>query len=158
MLGNVNLTILQQNLLSLSSTNKYELVVVENEDLYRYEWLFTIDLLMPLLSVDYSQMKYQLAEAWMFDNSTSMLMQNVVELHNSLLSSFIFISEKKFFAMKLMRHIFLRFIFTCVAEGESRSRIAVTPSVCPSVCPSVPKSCHRNSSETTDPIIMKLGM
>ena len=112
MLGNVNLTILQQNLLSLSSTNKYELVVVENEDLYRYEWLFTIDLLMPLLSVDYSQMKYQLAEAWMFDNSTSMLMQNVVELHNSLLSSFIFISEKKFFAMKLMRHIFLRFIFT----------------------------------------------
>ena len=28
----------------------------------------------------------------------------------------------------------------------------------PSVCPSVPKSCHRNSSETTDPIIMKLGM
>ena len=28
----------------------------------------------------------------------------------------------------------------------------------PSVSPSVPKSCHRNSSETTDPIIMKLGM
>lgn len=94
MLGNVNLTILQQNLLSLSSTNKYELVVVENEDLYRYEWLFTIDLLMPLLSVDYSQMKYQLAEAWMFDNSTSMLMQNVVELHNSFLSSFIFFRKK----------------------------------------------------------------
>ena len=44
-------------------------------------------------------------------------------------------------------------IFTCVAEGESRSRSAVTPSV----RPSVPKSCHRNSSETTDPIIMKLG-
>ena len=94
MLGNVNLTILQQNLLSLSTTNKYELVVVENEDLYRYEWLFTIDLLMPLLSVDYSQMKYQLAEAWMFDNSTSMLMQNVVELHNSLLSSFILFLKK----------------------------------------------------------------
>ena len=44
----------------------------------------------------------------------------------------------------------VRYIFT----GESRSRSAVTPSV----CPSVPKSCHRNSSETTDPIIMKLGM
>ena len=28
----------------------------------------------------------------------------------------------------------------------------------PSVRPSVPKSCHRSSSETTDPIIMKLGM
>ena len=41
-------------------------------------------------------------------------------------------------------------IFTCVAKGESRSRSVVTPSV--------PKSCHRNSSETTDPIIMKLGM
>ena len=27
-----------------------------------------------------------------------------------------------------------------------------------SVRPSVPKSCHRNSSETTDSIIMKLGM
>ena len=27
-----------------------------------------------------------------------------------------------------------------------------------SLRPSVPKSCHRNSSETTDPIIMKLGM
>ena len=45
-------------------------------------------------------------------------------------------------------------VFTCVAKGESRSRSAVTPSV----CLSVPKSCHRNSSETTDPIIMKLGM
>ena len=44
--------------------------------------------------------------------------------------------------------------FTCVAEGESRSRSAVTPSV----RPSVPKSCHRNSSETTDPFIMKLGI
>ena len=28
-------------------------------------------------------------------------------------------------------------VFTCVAEGESRSRSAVTPSVHPSVCPSV---------------------
>ena len=28
------------------------------------------------------------------------------------------------------------FFFTCVAEGESRSRSAVTPSVCPSVRPS----------------------
>ena len=35
---------------------------------------------------------------------------------------------------------------------------SVRPSVRPSVCPSFPKSCHRNSSETTDPIIMKLGM
>ena len=35
---------------------------------------------------------------------------------------------------------------------------SVRPSVCLSVRPSVPKSCHRNSSETTDPIIMKLGM
>ena len=35
---------------------------------------------------------------------------------------------------------------------------SLRPSVRPSVSPSVPKSCHRNSSETTDPIIMKLGM
>ena len=28
------------------------------------------------------------------------------------------------------------YIFTCVAEGESRFRSAVTPSVCPSVRPS----------------------
>ena len=28
-------------------------------------------------------------------------------------------------------------IFTCVAEGESRSRSAVTPSVCPSVRPKI---------------------
>ena len=47
-----------------------------------------------------------------------------------------------------------RLIFTCVAEGESRSRSALSPSV----RPSVPKSCHRNSSETTDPFIMKRGM
>ena len=37
-------------------------------------------------------------------------------------------------------------------------RPSVCPSVRPSVRPSVPKSCHRNSSETTNPIIMKLGM
>ena len=37
-------------------------------------------------------------------------------------------------------------------------RPSVRLSVRPSVRPSVPKSCHRNSSETTDPIIMKLGM
>ena len=49
-------------------------------------------------------------------------------------------------------------VFNCVAEGESRFRSAVTPSVRLSVRPFVPKSCHRNSSETTDPIIMKLGM
>ena len=35
---------------------------------------------------------------------------------------------------------------------------SLRPSVRPSVRPSIPKSCHRNSSETTDPIIMKLGM
>ena len=50
----------------------------------------------------------------------------------------------------LLAHLYERIFITCVAEGESRSRSAVTPSV--------PKSCHRNSSETTDPIIMKLGM
>ena len=100
-------------------------------------------------------------------------------------------------------------IFTCVAEGESRSRSAVTPSVCPFVRPKILSSqllwnywsnyhetwyvdrtsyvvmhigrkfwsphfcgsyalwnlenthkwpCHRNSSETTDPIFMNLGM
>ena len=49
-------------------------------------------------------------------------------------------------------------IFFCVAKGESRSRSAVTPSVRLFVRPSSPKSCHRNSSETTDPIIMKRGM
>ena len=37
-------------------------------------------------------------------------------------------------------------------------RPSVRLSVRPSVRPSVPKSCHRNSSETTDPIILKLGM
>ena len=104
-------------------------------------------------------------------------------------------------------------IFTCVAKGESRSRSAVTPSVCssgrPAGRPKILSSqllwnywsnyhetwyvnrtlyvvmhigrkfwsphfcgsyapwnlenthkwpCHRNSSETTDPIFMKLGM
>ena len=114
--------------------------------------------------------------------------------------------------LKSQSFIFLKFrqcmlIFTCAAEGESRSRSAVTPSVCPPVCPSVhPKilssqllwnywsnyhetwyvvmhigrkfwsphfcwsyalwnlenthkwPCHRNSSETTDLIFMKLSM
>ena len=55
---------------------------------------------------------------------------------------------------KPLQEWFFTWFFTCVAEGESRTRSAVTPSV----CLSVPKSCHRNSSETTDPIIMKLGM
>lgn len=72
MLGNVNATILQQKLTSLSTSHKYELVVVTKEDLYRYEWLFTLDLLVPLLSVDYRKMESQLAAAWMADNSTSM--------------------------------------------------------------------------------------
>lgn len=72
MLGNVNATILQQKLTSLSTSHKYELVVVANKDLYRYEWLFTLDLLVPLLSVDYRKMESQLAAAWMADNSTSM--------------------------------------------------------------------------------------
>ena len=30
-------------------------------------------------------------------------------------------------------YMLIPFFFTCVAEGESRSRSAVTPSVCPSV-------------------------
>ena len=42
--------------------------------------------------------------------------------------------------------------------GVQSLRPSVRPSVRLSVRPSVPKSCHRNSSETTDPIIMKLGM
>ena len=42
--------------------------------------------------------------------------------------------------------------------GVQSLRPSVRLSVRPSVRPSVPKSCHRNSSETTDPIIMKLGM
>ena len=37
-------------------------------------------------------------------------------------------------------------------------RPSVRLSVRPSVRPSIPKSCHCNSSETTDPIIMKLIM
>ena len=79
-----------------------------------------------------------------------------------------FLSIKRFHAVQLESCgqwittlspiLFNSSFFTCVAEGESRSRSAVTPSVCPSVRPSVPKSCHRNSSETTDPSIMKLGM
>ena len=49
-------------------------------------------------------------------------------------------------------------VFTCVAKGESRSRSRVRPSIRQFVCPSTPKSCHCNSSETTDPMIIKLGM
>ena len=42
--------------------------------------------------------------------------------------------------------------------GVQSLRPSVRPSVRLSVRPYVPKSCHRNSSETADPIIMKLGM
>ena len=45
------------------------------------------------------------------------------------------------------------FVFT----SKAKARLGVG-SLRPSVRPSVPKSRHRNSSETTDPIIMKLGM
>ena len=41
-----------------------------------------------------------------------------------------------------------------VQSLRSSVRPSVCPSVRPSVRPSVPQSCHRNSSETTDPIIM----
>ena len=47
------------------------------------------------------------------------------------------------------------------ASWKAKAGIGVQslrPSVCLSVCLSVPKSCHRNASETTDQIIMKLGM
>ena len=43
------------------------------------------------------------------------------------------------------------------ASPKAKTGLGVQ-SLRPSVRPSVPKSCHRNSSETTDPIIMKLGM
>ena len=43
------------------------------------------------------------------------------------------------------------------ASPKAKAGLRV-PSLRPSVLPSVPKSCHRNSSETTNPIIMKLGM
>ena len=43
------------------------------------------------------------------------------------------------------------------ASPKAKAGLGVQ-SLRPSVRPSVPKSCHRNSSETTDPIIMKLGM
>ena len=52
-------------------------------------------------------------------------------------------------------HIFLP------ASPKAKAGLGVQslrPSVRLSVRPSVPKSCHRNSSETTDPFIMKLGM
>ena len=53
---------------------------------------------------------------------------------------------------------------TCIllpASPKAKAGLGVhslRPSVCPSVRSSVPKSCHRNSSETTGPSIMKLGM
>ena len=62
------------------------------------------------------------------------------------------------YADLIIRYLKLVLLFTCIAKGESRSMSRVTQPVCPSICPSVPKSCHRNSSETTDPIFMKLGM
>ena len=43
------------------------------------------------------------------------------------------------------------------ASPKAKAGLGVQ-SLRPSVRPSVPKSCHRNSSEITDPIIMKLGM
>ena len=43
------------------------------------------------------------------------------------------------------------------ASPKAKAGLGVQ-SLRPSVRPSVPKSCHRNSSETTDPIITKLGM
>ncbi|XP_052686989.1 uncharacterized protein LOC128166095 isoform X1 [Crassostrea angulata] len=87
MLGNVNATILQQKLTSLSTSHKYELVVVTKEDLYRYEWLFTLDLLVPLLSVDYRKMESQLAAAWMADNSTNFRNLTIKILHQESLIS-----------------------------------------------------------------------
>ena len=50
---------------------------------------------------------------------------------------------------------FAMFFFTCLPKAKAGLGVQ---SLRPSVRPSVPKSCHRNSSETTDPIIMKLGM
>ena len=43
------------------------------------------------------------------------------------------------------------------ASPKAKAGLGVQ-SLRPSARPSVPKSCHRNSSETTDPIVMKLGM
>ena len=43
------------------------------------------------------------------------------------------------------------------ASQKAKADLGVQ-SLRPSVRPSVPKFCHRKSSETTDPIIMKLGM
>ena len=45
-----------------------------------------------------------------------------------------------------------------VGLGVQSLRPSVRPCVRLSVRPSVPKPCHRNSSETTEPIIMKLCM
>ena len=43
------------------------------------------------------------------------------------------------------------------ASPKAKAGLGVQ-SLRPSVRPLVPKSCHSNSSETTDPIFMKLGM
>ena len=63
--------------------------------------------------------------------------------------------------IKKKTHVFVYLIGFLPASPKAKAGLGVQslrPSVRPSVCPSVPKSCHRNSSETTDPIIMKLGM
>ncbi|XP_062576750.1 uncharacterized protein LOC134238644 [Saccostrea cucullata] len=69
MLGNINLTALTQQLAFLSATRNYQLVL--EKDVYRYEWLFTLDLTEPVLTQDYRTMEYQLAAAWRYDYSTN---------------------------------------------------------------------------------------
>ena len=54
-------------------------------------------------------------------------------------------------------YVMLRLLILLPASPKAKADLGVQ-SLRPSVRPSVPKSCHRNSSETTDPIIMKLGM
>jgi hypothetical protein len=73
MLGNANLTALQQKLASVSTSYKYD--VVMETDVYRYEWLFHLDLVEPLLSRDYKAMERQLAAAWMYNDATSRMQQ-----------------------------------------------------------------------------------
>ena len=53
--------------------------------------------------------------------------------------------------------LFLSSIVFLPASPKAKAGLGVQ-SLRPSVRLSVPKSCHRNSSETTDPIFMKLGM
>ncbi|XP_061181618.1 uncharacterized protein LOC133190156 [Saccostrea echinata] len=69
MVGNVNLTALRQQLMSLSASRNYQLVL--EGDFYQYNWLFTLDLTVPLLTKDYRKMEYQLAAAWRSDYSTN---------------------------------------------------------------------------------------